>query len=82
MARILRSDDRRGQTTVVFAYVATPFRNSLDSHLERNDCERYLIGKEIFCETIGGLLFRPDDVSGVTQTKATSIFKSIEDDGD
>jgi hypothetical protein len=62
--------------------VATPFRNSLDSHLERNDCERYLIDKEIVCEIIGGLLFHPDDFSGVTKTKATIIFKSIEDDGD
>jgi hypothetical protein len=82
MARILRSDDRRGQTTVFFASVATPFRNSLDSRIERNDCERYLIDKEIVCELIGGFLFHPDDVSGVTQTKTTSIFKSIEDDGD
>jgi hypothetical protein len=65
-----------------FASVATTFRNSLDSHLERNDCERYLIDKEIVCEIIGGLLFHSDDVSGVTQTKANSIFKSIEDDGD
>jgi hypothetical protein len=75
----LTSDDDKRQ---FFSSVTTTFRNSLDSHLERDDCERFEIDRGIVREIIGGLLFHPDDVNGVTQTKTTSIFKSIEDESD
>jgi hypothetical protein len=60
-----------------------PFTATLDARFETSDTLRFMIKKKIVESIIGGLLFHPDDIEGLTQTRALSLFRLNEPgDGD
>eukprot|EP00171_Calliarthron_tuberculosum_P016065 IDg16065t1 len=62
--------------------VEVPFANTLDAHFERSGTVRFLINARIVEVIIGDLLFDPNDVEGLSRSRALSLFKLVEpDDG-
>ena len=65
-----------------FTSVEVPFGNTLHAHAADDQAIlRFWINKPIVETIIGEMFFHPDDVEGVTQARALSIFKEA-DDGD
>ncbi|KAH6583989.1 hypothetical protein BASA61_007792 [Batrachochytrium salamandrivorans] len=61
-----------------FNDVQVPFVNTLEAHFERNGALYFTVNKSIVKDIIGGLLFHPDDMEGVTVVRALSLFQLIE----
>ncbi|KAH6582640.1 hypothetical protein BASA60_001827 [Batrachochytrium salamandrivorans] len=61
-----------------FNDVQAPFVNTLEAHFERNGALYFTVNKSIVKDIIGGLLFHPDDMEGVTVVRALSLFQLIE----
>jgi hypothetical protein len=55
--------------------VRVPFTATLDAHCESSGVLRFIINKSIVESIIGGLLFHPDDVEGLTHDRALSLFR-------
>jgi hypothetical protein len=51
---------------VFFKAVPVPFVNSLEAHFERDGPLYFTVNESIVKDIIGGLLFHPDDMEGVT----------------
>jgi hypothetical protein len=62
----------------LFKEVKVPFVNSLDEHIERNGALHFTLNTSIVKDIIGGLLFHPDDIEGVTVARALGMFRLTE----
>jgi hypothetical protein len=58
-----------------FMAVRVPFTATLDAHCESSGVLRFNINKSTVESIIGGLLFHPDDVEGLTHARVLSIFR-------
>lgn len=63
-----------------FDYTDEPNANHSHSIGGGNQVLRYILNKLLIETVIGDMLFHPDDVDGVTQQRALSIFKVLSDD--
>jgi hypothetical protein len=62
---------------VFFKAVQVPFVNNLEAHFERDGPLYFTVNESIVKDIIGGLLFHPDDMEGVTIARALSMFRLI-----
>jgi hypothetical protein len=67
--------------TAFFVSTDVPFVSTLHAHGVCGARQlRFLLNKRIVETVIGDMFFHPDDVDGVTQRRALSIFKMLSDD--
>ncbi|KAH9265975.1 hypothetical protein BASA83_010885 [Batrachochytrium salamandrivorans] len=76
--RIHTSDEREA----FFTNREIPFIATLDAHFESERPLQFLINKDIVDIIIGDLLFHPDDVEGISHTRALTLFKLAVDEED
>ncbi|KAH6577117.1 hypothetical protein BASA60_004196 [Batrachochytrium salamandrivorans] len=76
--RIHTSDEREA----FFTNREIPFIATLDAHFESERPLQFLINKDIVDIIIGDLLFHPDDVEGISHTRALTLFKLAVDKED
>ncbi|KAI8896752.1 hypothetical protein BC833DRAFT_621868 [Globomyces pollinis-pini] len=63
-----------------FKSTEVPFVNTLHAHLVDNEPTLTVwINKTIVETIIGDMFFHPDDIENVTQTRALSIFKMVDE---
>lgn len=70
--QLLQTDKERNN---FFEDVGVPFFNTLASHFEGDQTIRFFITSGIVDVVIGGLLFHPNTVTGVTRSQVLSICK-------
>ncbi|KAH6602697.1 hypothetical protein BASA61_000862 [Batrachochytrium salamandrivorans] len=76
--QLLNSIDDR---LAFFESIKVPFVNTLHAHFGNEEAGlRFWINKPIVETIIGEMFFHPDDVEGVTHTRALSIFQIADED--
>jgi hypothetical protein len=69
----------KAEKEAFFMNVNMPFASTMHSHMESERPLQFQVSSSIIEVNIGDLLFHPDDVHGVTQSRAVMLFKKAEE---